>query len=467
MRKKLIIIAAALLSLSSCHFLEIEKIGKSDIEGYFSEISSFEPAIFGVYNLTQPIYDKYIQIYPSVASDEIDLSPTSSTWVYYYNFNRTSSDETTMLGYLWKSGYNVINNCNQIIEHAPKLREENPHDVALVDKVTAQAYFFRALMHFELVRAYGQNYSFTPDASHMGVPIVDHVLGLTEKISRASVAKVYKQIVDDLVKAEKTFPEGYTSSQYFASPLACKALLARVYLYMENWQQAYDLAAEVMAAKPLTSRANYVGMFSKTASVSDDEGILRINGFRQGKSSRSFYYYESPEGRPSKTVTGLYAADDIRASLMSYDSYGTVCMKYCTFDDDPSDEMKYYNATIIRVSELYLIHAEAAAHLGKTGEAQDDVKALEARARGIAKSEVTFAETDIFKIISEERIKELCFEGHRFYDLGRRHEALDRPSDSSSSVKHIAYPDWRYVLPIPQVELAANEYIINNPTSNE
>lgn len=465
--KRTILIFAALLSLSSCHFLEIEKIGKSDIETYFSEVNSLEPAINGVYSLVQPLYDKYVNIYASVASDEVDLAATSATWVYYRDFTRTSSDETSMLGYLWKNGYNAINNCNQIISHAPKLRKDNPHDIALVDRVEAQAYFFRALVHFELVRAYGQNYSFTPDASHLGVPVVNHVLGLTEKISRASVAQVYRQIVADLKKAEGTFPEGYTSSQWFASPLACKALLARVYLYMEKWQDAYDQSAQVMAAKPLTSRDNYVGMFTRIASVSDDEGIFRINGYKQGKSSRSFYFYESPEGRPAETVTGLFTSDDIRASLFRYEDYGAVCMKYCTLEADATDEMKYYNATILRVSEMYLIHAEAAAHLGKTGEAQDDVKALEARARGIAVSDVTLDETDVYKLIATERIKELCFEGHRFYDLGRRHEDLNRPSASSSTVKHIAYPDWRYVLPIPQVELAANEYIINNPTSNE
>jgi len=413
------------------------------------------------------VYDKYMNMYPSLAADEIDLSATSTTWAYYYNFMRTSSDEASMLGYLWKYGYNVINNCNQIIEHAPKLREDYPHDADLVDRVVGQAYFVRALMHFELVRCYGQNYTFTSDASHLGVPIVDHVLGLTEKISRNSVSAVYKHIVSDLRTSLEKYPASYNPSQYFASPIASKALLARVYLYMEKWQEAYDMAAEVMAAKTLTSRANYVDMFCKTASVSDDEGLFRLNGYKQGRSSRSFYYYESPEGRPSEKVTSLYTADDIRASLMTYGTYGKVCMKFCTTDETTQDEMKYYNATVIRLSEVYLIHAEAAAHLGKNSEALDDVKALEARARGVDASEISFSESDVLKVIAEERIKELCFEGHRFFDLSRRHEDIERPSTTSSTVKHITYPDWRYVLPIPQVELSANENITPNPTSNE
>ncbi len=456
--KKLLIIVSAMLCLSSCHFLEVERVGKSDIETYFSEINSLEPAINGVYNLSQPIYDKYVNLYASIVADEVDLSATSSTWVYYYNFTRTSSDETTMLGYVWKYGYNVINNCNQIIEHAPALREDNPNETDLVDRVEAQAYFFRALMHFELVRLYGQNYTYTSDASHLGVPVVDHVLGLTEKISRSSVAKVYSQVISDLETSLDLYPESYSPSQYYASPSASKALLARVYLYMENWQDAYDLAAELMASKSLTSRSNYVDMFCSTNSVSDDECFLRIHGYEQGKTARTFYLYDGPEGRPSSTVTDLFSSDDIRGSLMTYGDYGTVNMKFCTLDGT-TDEEKYYHIPLLRVSEMYLIHAEAAAHLGKDSEALDDLRALEARARGVDQSEITFSSSDVLDLVAEERIKELCFEGHRFFDITRRHEDLGRMD--------ITYPDWRYVLPIPQVELDANENIEPNPTSNE
>ena len=168
----LIVSLSLLMANTSCSFLEVERIGKSDIQTYFSEVTALEPAMNGIYNLMFSFYDRYHILYSEICADALILSASSGgTWVDYQNFVATSNYETSAVGYIWKSGYEIINNANQVIHWAPVLKESYPHDVEMIDNVTASAYFVRALIHFDLCRVYGQNYTYTDNAGHLGVAI--------------------------------------------------------------------------------------------------------------------------------------------------------------------------------------------------------------------------------------------------------------------------------------------------------
>ena len=70
-------------------------------------------------------------------------------------------------------------------------------------------------------------------------------------------------------------------------------------------------------------------------------------------------------------------------------------------------------------------------------------------------------------LIDKERARELCFEGHNFFDITRRGKDLVRATGSYSEVKYIGYPSDYFVLPIPQTELDANPNMVGNPTINK
>lgn len=53
---------------------------------------------------------------------------------------------------------------------------------------------------------------------------------------------------------------------------------------------------------------------------------------------------------------------------------------------------------------------------------------------------------DLDVIIQNERIKELFLEGHRLFDITRRHEALSRDAACGSSVLSMTFPDDRFIL---------------------
>lgn len=458
-----------MISASSCSFLEVEKIGKSDIETYFSEVTALEPAMYGIYNLMFGFYDKYFIPYAEVAGDAMNMSvATGEEWVDFYNFATTEQYETTALGYMWKSGYEIINNANQVIYWAPRLKDKFPHDHDLIDNVTASAYFSRALLHFELCRVYGQNYTYTSDASHLGVAIRDQIPSLSETIARSTVKQVYQQVINDLNEAINTY-RNCTYDAFRAGPLAAKALLARVYLYMNNWELAEKYATEVIKNMELTSKDDYLKYFCDPDELGK-ESIFRLNGYKQTKVLKKFYDYESPIGRPTTTLVNMYDADDVRKQLFSYSyagkDYSDVMIKFTCTKAVASDEYKYTNIPILRLSEMYLIRAEANVHLKAYAAAETDLKVLISRATGKKADEITLiwsTDEELDKLINIERQKELCFEGHRLFDITRRHENLVRSSETTSSVRRMAYPDNRFVLQIPYVEIDANVDMQQNP----
>ncbi|MDE6871094.1 MAG: RagB/SusD family nutrient uptake outer membrane protein [Bacteroidales bacterium] len=462
--------AVMMLAATSCDFLTTENIGKSTTKTFFSDITSLEPAMNGVYHYTNSFYNAYFIPYSEIAADEWILSTANAgIWMDYQDYISTSDYETSAVGYIWKNGYSIINNTNEIIHYAPKLKDQYPGHADLIDNVTASAYFIRALIHHDLCLAYGQNYTFTPDASHPGIAIRNTVPGLNDIVKRSPVKDVYSQIISDLKTAERLFSNCSNTAEY-ATPLACKALLARIYLYMNDWENAAAYASEVIEEKPLASRDNYARMFCEPKYL-DGEIIFRLNGFGQSSNLYSMAYFESPKIRPAEKIRSLLSGqDDIRSSMFSMSAGGKVydglVLKYCVTADVASDEERYISPIVLRNSEMYLIRAEARCNLGKLAEAADDIKVLEARACGTVKEDIALdysGKDELYAIINEERQKELCFEGMRLFDITRRHEDLVRDASSTSSVKTIAYPDPRFVLQIPYIEIDVNGDMVQNP----
>jgi hypothetical protein len=126
------------------------------------------------------------------------------------------------------------------------------------------------------------------------------------------------------------------------------------------------------------------------------------------------------------------------------------------------------NAKVFRTGEMYLIRAEARAELGMiTGanSAESDLNTLRA-ARINGYVDETFATKEaVITAIIEERFKELPFEGHRFFDLKRRGLPIERlPTDAPTPIgTTLPAGNYRFLLPIPTVELQRNELLVQNP----
>ena len=123
------------------------------------------------------------------------------------------------------------------------------------------------------------------------------------------------------------------------------------------------------------------------------------------------------------------------------------------------------DANFMRLGEMYLIAAEAAAKAGNPSAAQDYLSTLnKTRDSGYTKS--TKTGDDLLEEIYTYRRIELWGEGHRFLDLKRLNRPLDRTGANHvaavSSVLEIPAGDIRWKFAIPQDEIDANDLIDKN-----
>lgn len=182
----------------------------------------------------------------SFGADDITWNGTSTggTWVFY-DYSRNM--QSTVTEYTWELGYRTIGNCNLVIEKVTNLGN------AATDKekvMMGENYYIRALCYFLLCNEFAQPYSNNP-TQNPGLPLKLKT-GTSDADmpqSRATVAEVYAQVVSDLKDAitYMTLPSGMTpKSCIYGSKEAAEALLARVYLYMGNYDDAFKMADNVI-----------------------------------------------------------------------------------------------------------------------------------------------------------------------------------------------------------------------------
>ena len=380
-----------------------------------------------------------------------------------YNFTSNEDEELGAVGKIWSDTFEAMANANNIIQYAPKVAEDYPLQAADIDRIMGEALFIRALCHLDVCLCYAQPYNYTADASHLGVPVLYKTPGPDDNEPRRSVAEVYALICGDLTRAEELLADKSPRGQYYVSLDAVRALHSRVSLYMEKWQDAIDYAEEVIPHKSLAKGQSYYNMYRNP--VADSEVIFRFDGTEMGSKHRSFY---AETAIPADTLFTLFDPRDTRLQVL-YKDGERYCMKYesdlNTLGLNHGDE-----PIVARLSELYLNAAEAACMLGNYGSAREYIKPILERAVDTAYAEDVLADTSdakLLDLVRKERVKELCFEGHNFFDIVRWKMDLVRENATTSIVKRIDYPSDYFVLPISRYELSANRNMLPNPTVNK
>lgn len=177
-------------------------------------------------------------------ADDLSWGGTSTDAKFdIYDYSRNINSSVTE--YAWELGYRTIGNCNKVIEMGAELGSNITDEEKVI---VGENYYLRALSYFLLVNEFAQPYSNHP-TENPGLP-----LKLTSDPndlpqSRSTVAKIYDQVVNDLQDAitYMTLPAGMSpKNSCYATKEAAQALLARVYLYMENWDGAWTMANDVI-----------------------------------------------------------------------------------------------------------------------------------------------------------------------------------------------------------------------------
>lgn len=434
---------------------------------FFSDMDGVRAALPGAYSRIYKYYDSEFLLYPDVAGDMLEMTIVGADTKMAPQFNYISNPDQTIgaVSYIWEYCYDALTNINNIINYYPALLEKFPGNKNELNNIMANALFLRALVHFDLVKVYAQNYNYTTDASHLGIPIVLKIPGPNDNLKRNTVENVYAQILGDLKDADALF-EGASFNEnkapYYASSSAVQGLLARVSLYMGKNEEAIMHASKAIEAKSLSQGPDYINVFTQNNFVG--ETIFKLNGWLQ-KSATSSFYNNGPIGFAStKLITLFQDQEDIRLDLLQVQNNGTHSTLKHTKTDVNQGEVQY-DLILMRASEMYLIRAEANIKLNSLEEAKSDLKSLIARALQKTPIEIEITENtqeEMMNLLMNERAKELAFEGHRLFDLSRNHQSLERAENTLSTVQFIAYPSDLFILPIPQAEIDANTNILQN-----
>ncbi|MDX5435704.1 MAG: RagB/SusD family nutrient uptake outer membrane protein, partial [Pontibacter sp.] len=330
---------------------------------------------------------------------------------------------------------------------------------ANVDQYKGEAYAIRALMYFELVRHFAEPYTAKPNA--LGVPIVLEIDRQAEP-SRNTVAEVYAQIQSDLDKAIGLMTKKTNSGRF--SPYAAKALKAKVSLYMGNYEQALTLADDVIenSGVNLVSYQNFLSYWAnpRPAGVETLFEVISTETDNSGTNELGYIYHQGGYGDilANPALYDLYAGTDIRKSLIikgkrNRGENPAYIVNKCPNISGDRDDKK-----VLRISEVYLIAAEAAYRLGDEEAALDYLNTLVAERDPDLMYESTGEQ--LLNDIVLERRKELAFEGDRLHTLDRLNRDITNRPDGPAEVP---FNSHLRLLPIPQTEMDANANIQQNP----
>ncbi|MDX1410231.1 MAG: RagB/SusD family nutrient uptake outer membrane protein, partial [Saprospiraceae bacterium] len=342
---------------------------------------------------------------------------------------------------IWTEVYEAINRANVVINANIDVPAPVQDDA---DQFLGEAYALRALAHFDLVRVYAQHYGFTSDNSHPGVPIITEFDPAAEP-ARRTVAEVYSAVIADLNTALGLMNQDRGTG--FFSPDAARALLARIYLYQSDWNNAKTAADAVIAsAGGLTSTDDYVDRWMDRGTAPDVLfEVINTDTDNNGSDALGRMYINEGYGDylPSDDVYNLIDPEDVRIQLFKIDStIGGGDFGYRRLNKFPDREGRD-NTPVIRLSEIYLIRAEANAMLGNEAAAIGDLMAVRSRAWPTAPMVNASGQALLDEIEKEKRV-ELMFEGHRLWELMRKKKGVIRnnctvPPDLNGC--EINYPD--------------------------
>lgn len=459
--KIILLILIGLFMSCSESFLDISPQDAVSDEDAITNLEDLETSITGVYNEISGAYyyGRYMFLIPDVLADDVKQNEQANRIVDYAQHVQSVSDGQASA--LWTGMYfanNALNNIiNSDIEVTAAAQGEKDH-------ILGEAYALRGLVYFDLVKLFAQHYTYTDDASHLGVPLILE-FDPTLEPERNTVKEVYDQIISDMTTAISLMDDTSRSgNSNTLSATSVKALLSRVYLYKEDWANAEAMATEVIeAGYDLVDNADYLTLWTQDNTSESIFEISMTESDNQGGNSIAAMYVVEGYGDylPSNDVVSLYNDGDARLQVFKEDPL--LSGDYAPYRVDKYPNVLGYNNTkVMRLAEVYLIRAEARAEIGTNiSGAQEDLDVVRQRALPTALSVTVSGESLIDEIMQERRL-ELCFEGQRLWDLMRRKEDIVR-NECTASICFIPYGDETNILPIPQDETDVNPNITQNP----
>ncbi len=363
-------------------------------------------------------------------------------WVGTYEsykeiYNRDILVNNAAVQDLWETAYEVTNTCNNILNALDVV------DAADRDRVEGEALALRAWCLFELTRMFGHQYEAASASTDLAVPIVLEptlAIGENSEMVRNTVEECYNQVIADLEAAQEKLPE---KNDEFINTYVASALLARVYLQKEDYENARDAADRVIGSNDFELLADVAEAYGQDEATDEDVFSVEISTLDGTNDLNEYYALNDFGGRSDVEILdaffALYDPADARSLLFVVDGDVRYTSKF---------NNEFGNISAIRIAEMYLIRAECNQRLGTAVGADpvDDYNMVHTRA-GLPEAVSVTLDDILF-----ERRLELAFEGFRVHDIKR----------TKGMIGTMNYDDPKMIYPIPQIEIEKNPLLVQN-----
>ncbi len=478
------VILFSLLITASCSekFFDRYPTDQPIENSFFADEVSVKQVLNDAYFTLRAAYLNYFA-FGDIASDDVYNSKfNNSTNHITINESNVVADNG-IVSQFWDQAYAVISRANLVLDNIDAVQI----DEQLKAQYANEAKFLRALMYFNLVRVYGD------------VPLVLKDIKTPEEAlsyGREPANNVYQQIIDDLSAAE-ALPASYPANQDVgrATRWAAKALLAKVYLTLNQYGEANGKLVELIEA-PATPGTNSYHMLDSYADV------FRADNPNNGEIIFAVQYargFSPSQGNPF--VNGAMANEDIGSGVLVRGT-GTFLMTEDLNDQFDSEDArrtmikrldgsrrsyvfttKYYDEgmtttidagndwIVLRYADVNLMYAEVQNELGNPGAAYPYLEAVRKRAGLDTDPALRNDPAAMKRAIEQERRLELFCEGHRWFDLlrtGRTRDVMNAHFASGLSNDEIgsdnSVEEHELLFPVPRYQVSLNpDKITQNP----
>ena len=507
MTKKIIIILIAITALCSCSMDRLPEGQIPDAEALVSA-KDYERFGIGLHSIARVVTSgDYVILSDIQLDDFVAILGNGNRRMDFYNGQITPS--TGEIASIYAGFYSMIAQANFLLGHASEALSANTfsaEEKLIIERAAGQAYFFRAFCYSALADRFCPSYIHCDKRAEAGTglslqltyaPTADN----SKYPGRSPLTETYEQIVKDLKTAiqmledyEQQTAQVLGSEKSFVTSDAAKALIARVYLNMGEYELAAEYAQELAPLNgtsryPLISnRKTYYNMWRNDTG---SEIIWLVSGTYSYHGSATGVAFcnneQNPDYVPNDDAILLFDVDDtrwyawfenddaannaakqktIRTTTGSADLF--LFAKYPgnpALQDGVSLGSNYINLMKpLRIGEMHLIAAEANFMLNKEQEAKEYLRAM-ANARNSGQYSASLTGTTLLEKIRDERRRELMGEGMRQADLKRwnigctRSGAFDEQNSVTiSNNRNMSYEagDYRLTWPIPQHEMDIN-----------
>ncbi|WP_165569107.1 RagB/SusD family nutrient uptake outer membrane protein [Chryseobacterium piperi] len=465
--------------------------------------------------------DRTESVFASVFTDEVGIGYANggqgitTEYIFFMNSGQSSPIR------LWNETYFALARINRVLSYVDKITPVNTTDARRIANLKAQALTVRAYCHLKLMSYFSTNLK---DENAPAAVLANRVFLLEEKQNpRATNGEFYSFIHEDLNNAISIFTNNSIAFvNIYANINFARGLKARAFAYKGDYTNAEIWADTVITSSGLTlaTQDEYRKLFFNDTQPENSEVIFKFkrtnnqnsqaNNLHNGWCSirpnlagspfyevgRSLHNLLNPNNLRDSLIRTL---PDVRANVIIAPS-SVVDPNYATSPDYRNSDRLIINkhggvesgtqtaATtanngfnndikVMRLSEMYMIKAEARTAAGDLAGAALAVKTLlDARFSTPQMVPAFTNATQAWREILKQRRIEFAYEGYRYIDLKRLGTlagvGIDRdPADYSSSSanypagnpSNLPMSSYKWTLPIPQDEINVNKVIQQNP----